>query len=127
MKLKVALLADEVTQGKKKNILGIVRGISAVNYPATHDRLYLYVEFLCEDGDEGHHDVWFDFVDGDYKSLTRTPKVSFEVKDSNSLVDVALEVSGLPIPAEGTYWFKVFADNNEVIAIPLHAQLIQQG
>ena len=127
MKLKVALLADDVTQGQKKNILGIVRSINAIGYPVVHPQLSLYVEFLCEDGDEGSHDVWFDFVDGDYKSLVKTPKISFDVKESNSLVDLAMEVKGLHLPSEGTYGFKVFADGKEVITIPLQAQVIQQG
>lgn len=132
MKLKFAMLADSAValpDGKLSIQGGDLDSVFATNFPALHPQLALVVTLVAEPSDRGkelslsiegrtpHDEPWFPAISApipwrEPDTLGRPAKYTFVVS-----------IPMLVLLSAGTYTIRLVVDNDELIALPLYAEL----
>lgn len=122
--VKSFLTADNVFRQDtgKWCLIGIFTMISARQFPVLHPSLGLY---LAVSDAQGDYDVRVEFQDETGRCISSLDGIRF--KTDNRLVPVQLGLQGyaLPIPAPGTYFLKVFFNDQLAdvdIRVPVEAR-----
>ena len=130
------LLADAIatTERGKKNLLGIFDNIAAVEFPAIHPSMMIYMQLAGDEKDVGPHKIMMNFVDGDYKVIHSSPPVEIQISDPNHspmplalTFEVEVHIQNLKIPAEGIYEFWVMDNGRHIGSIPFRALTASHG
>lgn len=128
MILKNGILADHVLQGDsgKKTIFGVFGRIVSFEYPTTHPKMYMYLEFIGELDESGEHGLDIVLVDGDYNPQGELPHSTFVLpKPPEGLflptlsTEVVHEIQQFGVQAPGMYEFRIKVDGKQVGYIPL--------
>jgi len=112
--LRDFLIADQVFQqsGGKWCIIGVFDRVSAHRFPAVHHSLGLYLRLSDARGD---YDVRVEMEDSSGRRLAKIEGIKLSTKDPLAEVGFGIQAHGLPLPAPGTYYFKLFF-NDQVFA-----------
>jgi hypothetical protein len=113
--IKSFLIADQVFQqtSRKWCVIGIFDRIWVRRFPSLHPSVGLYLQVSDAEGD---YDVKVSFQTIDGTPLAQLTGVSFSVKDPLVAPGFGVQAHNLPLPAPGTYLFKVFFNDQESAA-----------
>ena len=109
----------------KCSILGIFDQIYCQKFPTTHSRLWVYVRVTDA---QGEYDFRLDFVNlKDETLLGRGIAKNVQIKDRMNAHEISFQISPLPLPEEGRYEFRLYAngkfiDNQSLVAAAIPEQ-----
>jgi hypothetical protein len=106
-KVETFLIADHVfrQEGGKWCLVGVFDNILARSFPVLHPSLGLYLKISDA---QGRYDVRVEFQDSSHRCIAQLGGVAIEVPDRLSAPDFGLQGHGLILPGEGTYFLRVF-------------------
>ena len=109
----------------KYSVLGIFDHINCRKFPTEHPRLWVYVRVTDA---QGKYDFRLDFVNlKDEAILGQGFANNIQIKDRMNAHEIVFQISPLPLPEEGRYEFRlyangVFIDNQSLVAVALREQ-----
>ncbi len=105
--VKSFLIADSVFQQTtgKWCIIGVFGRIEAETFPCLHPNLGLYVKLADA---HGAFDVNVEFQDSTGKVLARLSGLRVDSRDPLAEPEFGVQIQQLPLPAAGTYFFKLY-------------------
>lgn len=124
MRVDLALVADAATVdgAGKLNILGIFDHISAMEFPARHERMCLVLRFAADPGEAGDHEVEVvvRHPDGDeIARMSGSIELGPVLGGDRIMIPQVLHMDGFVFPQPGTYHIEVEIDGEVDRALPL--------
>ena len=107
------IICNEIIEDKmtsNKTLVSLFNSIHMQSAPGSHPRMFLMASFA--DG-EGHWPISVSIRSPHGKELLRAEHVSVFV-DPTAVLDIVMEVRGLPLESEGAYFVDVAVDNSVV-------------
>lgn len=109
----------------KCSVLGIFDHINCSKFPTKHSRLWVYVRVTDA---QGEYNFRLDFVNlKDGTILEQGFVKNVQIKNRMNAHEIVFQISPLPLPEEGRYEFRlyangVFIDNQSLVAVALREQ-----
>lgn len=131
--LLAMLFCDHVMfehQTLKRSVFGIFDRISSRQFPASHPLLWVYVRVIDA---EGEYDFRLDFVNlNDEKVLGQVFARNVQIPERLIAHEIAFRIIQLPLPEEGRYEFRLYANgkfigNQSLVAAVVPAQPKEGG
>jgi hypothetical protein len=125
MNIQVAVLCDAATDDNGKlNLLGAFDTIYTQQLPATHPQCSIALRITFFNGDEGKHDLRFNFVDADGHSIMpNLPPIPIEVVLPDDIHfgtrNFIVNIQQLKFERPGLYSIDLSVDNHPQASIPL--------
>ena len=129
MNIQVAVLCDAATNDNEKlNLLGAFDTIYTQRLPAVHPQCSIALRLTFFGGDEGKHNVQFNFVDADGKSIMPNfPPIPLEVvlpEDVHFATrNFIVNIQQLKFENPGLYSIDISVDDRAQASIPLLVKL----
>jgi uncharacterized protein DUF6941 len=124
MQIQIAVLCDAATENSGKlNLLGAFDSIQTQQLLAIHPQCSIALRMTFSKVEEGAHQVRFNFVDEDGKSIMRSIEVPFQVQvpdDSHyATANFIASLQQLRFEKAGNYSIDVAIDGRQEAGIPL--------
>ena len=119
--VKSLILADQVfrqAETGKWCIIGVFEKILSQSFPCLHPSLGLFVR--VEDA-HGEYEVKIEFRDAADRVLGSFEGMTLQVNDRLASVAFGVQTIGLPLPAPGRYFFKLFLNGEVLMDHPVDA------
>jgi hypothetical protein len=105
----------------KKTLVGLFERIFAPGFPALH-RFGIYVKMVDA---EGTYPLRIDYVDlSNDRIVERLPLGNFEANDRLQATELVMNIIA-PIPAQGTYEFRIFASDFYLARATFRAEVLE--
>ena len=124
MNIQVAVLCDAATDDNGKlNLLGAFDTIYTQQLPAIHPQCSIALRVTFFNGDEGKHNLQFNFVDADGHSIAKFPPLPVEVTLPEDMHfgtrNFVVNLQQLKFDSTGLYSIDISLDDQPQASIPL--------
>lgn len=121
MELKYACVCDYAILDKmdKLSILGIFDGITSVQFPATHSRMFFVALFQAHPSEVGNHPIKITLVNADGEQIIDPFEQEIIAAWNILNCNLLIEMLGITFPTEGLYAFDIVLDNRHVGSVPI--------
>lgn len=124
MNIQVAVLCDAATDDNGKlNLLGAFDTIYTQQLPAIHPQCSIALRVTFFNGDEGKHNLQFNFVDADGHSIAKFPPLPVEVTLPEDMHfgtrNFVVNLQQLKFDSTGLYSIDISLDDQPQTSIPL--------
>jgi len=125
LKFNYGFLCDIAHVGSdgKISILGMFDNINAKQFPATHPRMCIFVNWL---GDEGTYKTTMRLIAPDGSEVIPVQKMEVRIPRSGNRTNMIAELNQIQLKSTGTYHFELCVEGQaDKILIPLVVSQIQ--
>ncbi|HAG11183.1 MAG TPA: hypothetical protein DCK76_07360 [Desulfotomaculum sp.] len=121
MELKYACVCDYAIMDKmdKLSILGMFDGITSLQFPATHSRMFFVALLQAHPSEIGNHPVRITLVNADGEQVIDPFEQEITATRDILNCNLLIEMVGITFPTEGTYSFDIILDNRHVGSVPI--------
>jgi hypothetical protein len=131
MRIDLALLGDYALVDKmdKLTVAGIFRAVVGLSFPFSRPVMFLALGMTVEGGDDPRHCVVVRMIDPDGRQVIPELRADLGIEranqDSETSLNLILELAGVTFKGAGTHCFDVFVDGRFMERVPLEVMLAE--